>query len=170
MDYQKKKRLARESRMEWGVECVCVCVCVYEREKEREGKQERDIFLPSLYASSQIMPQYSQTSRENLLHCQGRSSALSWKAWSLCSLPALWSSNSPTEDCLSCFWILQNGSWRKPAWNLLSHNLDIICFIQMISRLAALIFIRAVLLAPSRSGMQRRQQTLWRALANVLCA
>lgn len=41
--------------------------------------------------------------------------------------------------------------------------------IQMISALAALIFVRVVLV-PCRSGMQKRQQTLWQALANVFCA
>ena len=42
---QKKKRgLARESRMEWGVECVCMCVCVCERERER-GKARTGIFF-----------------------------------------------------------------------------------------------------------------------------
>lgn len=65
MDY-KKRGLARESIMEWGVECVYVCV----GEREREESKNWDIFLPSLYASSQIMPQFSQTSREKLLHCQ----------------------------------------------------------------------------------------------------
>lgn len=35
-------------------------VCESEKERERETKK-RNIFLPSLYASSQILPQYSQT-------------------------------------------------------------------------------------------------------------
>lgn len=51
------------------------------------------------------------------------------------------------EDvCLFLLWILQNWSEKNP-WNLISLKLDIIC-VQVISALAALIFIRVALLAP----------------------
>lgn len=82
-------------------------------------------------------------------------------------------SRAPTltyEDiCLPWFWILQSWSEKKPSWNLISIKLDAMRVIQMISALAALIFVRVVLV-PCRSGMQKRQQTLWQALANVFCA
>lgn len=69
----QKKRACTKEQNGMGGWSVCVYMCVWKRERKRARERESkngDIFLPSLYASSQIMPQYSQTSIEKLLHCQ----------------------------------------------------------------------------------------------------
>ena len=97
----------------WSV-CVCVCVCV--RERERDSKN-RDIFLPTLYASSQIMPQFSQTSGGKLFHWQrGSRSLFFWKSSFGCSA-AHHSTNSHRRRSASP----GSGSYKAektPSWNL----------------------------------------------------
>jgi len=44
----KKRGLARESRVEWGVECVCVCVSDRERGREQD-KARTGIFFVLRY-------------------------------------------------------------------------------------------------------------------------
>lgn len=147
---QKKRACTREQDGMGGG----VYLCVFEREREREGKNG-DIFLPSLYASSQIMLQYSQTPERKAPALRVMFKALFPGKPGLFTLCVLFVAPSiMSEDiCVSWLWILQNWAEKKPYRDLISVKLDTICVILIISALELLIFERVAL---GGSGMQQR--------------
>ncbi|MED6264989.1 hypothetical protein CHARACLAT_020871 [Characodon lateralis] len=120
-----------------------VYLCVFERGRERGGKNV-DIFLPSLYASSQIMPQYSQTPERKAPAMRVMFKApLPGKPVLFALCPLFGAPSIMFEDiCVSWLWILQNWAKKEPYGDLISVRLDIICAHLMISALVLLIFER----------------------------